>query len=111
VKEWVHDHSRATRAPRRTVGIGTGQGVTPCVNGQTAVTRLDEATLRGTPELTGGRYLNARDEAQLAEVYDELVRNQQVAEREVEVTFAAAGALPLSIVGGTLSLLWFNRLP
>jgi hypothetical protein len=30
----------------------------------------------------------------------------------VEVTFlAAAGALMLSLVGGALSLLWFNRLP
>jgi Ca-activated chloride channel family protein len=95
-----------------TVGIGTAQGVTLRVNGQTAFTRLDETTLRGMAELTGGRYLNAQDEAQLTEVYDELAREQQVAEREVEVTFAmAAGALLLSAVGGALSLLWFNRLP
>ena len=95
-----------------TVGIGTPQGITLRVNGQSAFTRLDEATLRGMAELTGGRYLNAQDEAQLTEVYDELAREQQVAEREVELTFAAAaGALLLSVVGGALSLLWFNRLP
>ena len=95
-----------------TVGIGTPQGITLRVNGQSVLTRLDEATLRGMAELTGGRYLNAQDEGQLAQVYDELAREQEVAEREVEVTFAmAAGALLLSVVGGALSLLWFNRLP
>ena len=95
-----------------TVGIGTAQGITLRVNGQSILTRLDEAALRGMAELTGGRYLSAQDEAQLTEVYDELAREQQVAEREVEVTFAmAAGALLLSVVGGALSLLWFNRLP
>ena len=95
-----------------TVGIGTPQGITLRVNGQSVLTRLDEATLRGMADLTGGRYLNAQDEAQLAGVYDELAREQQVAEREVEISFAmAAGALLLSAVGGALSLLWFNRLP
>jgi Ca-activated chloride channel family protein len=95
-----------------TVGIGTAQGITLRVNGQTAFTRLDEATLQDIAEMTGGRYLNAQDEAQLAAVYDELAREQQVAVREVEVTFAvAAGAMLLSVVGGVLSLLWFNRLP
>lgn len=95
-----------------TVGIGTPQGITLRINGQTAFTRLDETTLRGMAELTGGRYLSAQDEAQLAEVYDEVAREQRVAEREVELTFAmAAGALLLTAVGGALSLLWFNRLP
>jgi Ca-activated chloride channel family protein len=95
-----------------TVGIGTPQGVTLRVNGQTAFTRLDESTLRSMAEMTGGRYLNAQDEAQLGEVYAELAREQQVAERKVEVTFAmAAGAMLLSVVVGALSLLWFNRLP
>ena len=95
-----------------TVGIGTAQGMTLRVNGQTAFTRLDETTLRGIAELTGGRYLNAQDEAQLAAVYDDLARERRVAERPVEITFAvAAAALALSLVGGVLSLLWFNRLP
>lgn len=95
-----------------TVGIGTSQGVRLSIRGQTVLTRLDESTLRGMAEATGGRYLSAQDESQLMEVYDDLAREQSTEKEEVEVTFAAAaGALLLSLVGGGLSLLWFNRLP
>lgn len=95
-----------------TVGIGTPQGVNLRVNGQTVFTRLDETTLRGMADMTGGRYLSAQDEAQLTQVYDELAREQQTEDKQVEITFAmAAGAMALSVLGGMLSLMWFNRLP
>jgi Ca-activated chloride channel family protein len=95
-----------------TVGIGTPQGVRLTIRGQSILTRLDEPTLREMAETTGGQYLSAQDESELMQVYDDLARNQQTEEETVEVTFlAAAGALMLSLVGGALSLLWFNRLP
>ncbi|MGD9894828.1 MAG: VWA domain-containing protein [Dehalococcoidia bacterium] len=95
-----------------TVGIGTPQGVRLSIRGQSILTRLDEPTLREMAETTGGQYLSAQDESELMQVYDDLARNQSTEEETVEVTFlAAAGALMLSLVGGALSLLWFNRLP
>jgi len=95
-----------------TVGIGTPQGQRLTIRGQTVLTRLDESTLRGVAEATGGRYLSAQDESQLMEVYDDLAHEERVEDETVEVSFlAAAGALLLSVVGGALSLMWFNRLP
>ncbi len=95
-----------------TVGVGSPEGIQLRIRGQGVFTRLDETTLRGMADATGGRYLSARDESQLIEVYDDLAREQRVERKQVEVTFlAAAGAMALSVVGATLSLLWFNRLP
>ncbi|MGH2585559.1 MAG: vWA domain-containing protein [Dehalococcoidia bacterium] len=95
-----------------TVGIGTPQGQRLTIRGQTVLTRLDESTLRGVADATGGRYLSAQDESQLVEVYDDLAHEERVEDETVEVSFlAAAGALLLSVVGGALSLMWFNRLP
>lgn len=95
-----------------TVGIGTPQGVRLSIRGQSVLTRLDEPTLRNVADTTGGQYLSAQNESDLMKVYDDLAHNQRTEEKTVEVTFlAAAGALMLSVVGGALSLMWFNRLP
>jgi Ca-activated chloride channel homolog len=95
-----------------TIGIGTPEGVNLNIQGRRVFTRLDEESLKGMAELTGGRYLQAQDEAELRSVYDELAREREFEQEKTEITVGfTAGALALSLVGGILSLLWFNRLP
>jgi Ca-activated chloride channel family protein len=95
-----------------TVGIGTKEGVNLNIQGRRVFTRLDEDTLRGMADATGGRYLSAQNESELRAVYDELAREREFEKEKTEITFGfTAGALALSLVGGVLSLLWFNRLP
>lgn len=95
-----------------TIGIGTKEGVNLNIQGRRVFTRLDEDTLRGIAEMTGGRYLSAQNETELSAVYDELAREREFEKEKTEITFGfTAGALALSLIGGVLSLLWFNRLP
>lgn len=95
-----------------TVGIGTREGSVLRIQGRSVFTRLDEDTLKGVAEVTGGRYLSAQNESELLKVYDELSRERAFEKEKTEVTFAVTlGALLLSLIGGVLSLLWFNRLP
>jgi Ca-activated chloride channel family protein len=95
-----------------TVGIGTREGSVLRIQGRSVFTRLDEDTLKGIAEVTGARYLSAQNESELLKVYDELSRERAFEKEKTEVTFAVTlGALVLSLIGGALSLLWFNRLP
>lgn len=95
-----------------TVGIGTKEGVNLNIQGRRVFTRLDEDSLKGMAEMTGGRYLSAANETELRQVYDELARERQFEKEITEITFGfTAAALALSMIGGVLSLLWFNRLP
>ena len=95
-----------------TVGIGTREGVNLNIQGRRVFTRLDEDTLKGMADLTGGRYLTAQNESELRAVYDDLAREREFEREQTEITFGfTAGALVLSVIGGILSLLWFNRLP
>jgi Ca-activated chloride channel homolog len=94
------------------VGIGTPEGTVLQIQGRNVFTRLDEETLKGMAELTGGTYFNAQDENDLREIYDDLSRERVLEDKETEVTFAFAGAaLALSVLAGSLGLVWFNRLP
>jgi Ca-activated chloride channel family protein len=95
-----------------TVGIGTEEGTVLQIQGRNVFTRLDETTLVGMAELTGGTYFNAQDEGDLRAIYDDLSRERVLEDKETEVTFAfAAAALILSMLAGGLGLIWFNRLP
>jgi Ca-activated chloride channel family protein len=95
-----------------TIGIGTREGVNLNIQGRRVFTRLDEESLRGMADMSGGKYLTATNEAELSAVYDELARETEFEKERTEITFGfTAGALILSIIGGVLSLLWFNRLP
>jgi len=95
-----------------TVGIGTPEGTVLQIQGRNVFTRLDEATLKGMADLTGGTYFNAQDESDLRQIYDDLSRERVLEDKETEVTFAFAGvALILSVMAGGLGLVWFNRLP
>ncbi len=95
-----------------TIGIGTPQGVVLQIRGRSVFTRLDEAILRNVADLTGGRYFNAQDGADLQQIYDELALERDFEDEETEVTFALTGvALIISVIAGGLGLVWFNRLP
>jgi Ca-activated chloride channel homolog len=95
-----------------TVGIGTKEGTVLNIQGRRILTRLDEDTLKGVAEMTGGKYLTAQSEEDLAKVYDDLAREREFEKEKTEITFAVTlGALVLSLIGGVLSLMWFNRLP
>lgn len=72
---------------------------------------LDEETLRGIAELTGGEYFLAEDAEQLLDVFLNLPNHValQTENREISVIFSTLGALLLTLAVG-LSLLW-NRFP
>ncbi len=72
---------------------------------------LDEPTLRGVADLTGGEYYQAENAEQLLDVFLNLPTNVvlQTETREISVLFAALGALLATVAVG-LSLRW-NRWP
>jgi Ca-activated chloride channel family protein len=95
-----------------TVGIGSAEGAIVRIQGRAIRTRLDEPTLRQIAELTDGQYYNARTESDLMKVYQNLSTNLVVKTEKTEVTAYATGiALLLALLAGTLSLMWFIRLP
>ena len=99
-----------------TIALGTDSGTVELTddsgNSQTFAVPPDPDTLRQVAEETGGRFFEAPTEADLQAVYDEL--GSQVAfekkERELTAAFAGGGAA-LLLLGGTLSVLWFGRIP
>ncbi len=72
---------------------------------------LDETTLQGMADLTGGEYYRAEDAEQLGEVFTnlpfELILQKE--QHEISIIFALLGAL-CTAVAATLSLLW-HRFP
>jgi len=72
---------------------------------------LDEETLQGMAELTGGEYYRAEDADQLYQVFlnlpAEIVRQKELI--EISFAFAILGAL-FSIIAVTLSVIW-HRFP
>lgn len=95
-----------------TIGVGTAEGSTLHLDGFTVRSRLDEATLQQIADLTGGTYYNAQSADDLHSIYDNLNPQLHLEPQKIEVTalFAGAGILVL-LVGSTLSLLWFGRIP
>lgn len=95
-----------------TIGIGSEAGTTLEVEGFNVHTRLDEALLQRISQLTGGTYYNAENEQDLQAVYQNLEPQLVVKPEKMEVTSILAGAgILVMLLGGTFSLLWFNRLP
>ncbi len=72
---------------------------------------IDEPTLQGMADLTGGAYYRAEDAQQLYEVFNNLPAEiiLQKERREISVVFALLAAV-LSVTAVTLSLLW-RRFP
>jgi Ca-activated chloride channel homolog len=112
----VLDEAKAAGVPIYTIALGTDAGTVEITNDagvtETFAVPPDRETLRQVAEETGGRYFEAPTEADLEAVYQEI--GSQVSyedeERELTAAFAAAGAV-LLLLGGSLSALWFGRIP
>ena len=112
----VVDQAKEAGVPIYTIALGTESGTVEITNdfGQTETYSVppDPGTLKQIAEETGGRFFEAPTQADLEAVYEEI--GSQVSwendERELTAAFAAAGAFFL-LIGGTLSALWFGRIP
>lgn len=95
-----------------TVGVGSPEGAILNLQGYSMRVRLDEETLKRIAEKTDAQYFKAQSETDLSKVYEDLATRLVLKPEQTELTawFTAAAAV-LLLVAGTLSLLWFNRLP
>lgn len=94
------------------VGIGSEEGAVLELDGFNVHTRLDERSLEEIAAVTNGSYYRAADAKALREIYREIdlqmtIRGER---REATSIFAGAGAL-FFLIGGTLAMLWFGRVP
>ena len=98
-----------------TVGVGTPTGGNVGGgggNGGFFRAELDELTLRQVAKMTGARYFYAATETDLHDIYQSLDSMLVIKTEPVELTFlATALGAALLVLGGALSLVWFNRLP
>ncbi len=95
-----------------TIGIGSKEGSVLHIQGRSIRTRLDEDLLKQVAETANGAYYNATNEGDLQKIYENLGTHLVLKTEKTEVTAGLTGiAAALSILGGALSLLWFNRLP
>lgn len=79
-----------------TVGFGTAEGASVDFGGGWMRTQLDEETLKAIAEITGGKYFNAKTEADLRNAYEALTTQFAAETRRTELTaFGAALALVL----------------
>ena len=95
-----------------TVGLGTVRGDVIGFEGRSFRVGLDEPGLKKIAQNTGGEYFKATDAGQLKGIYKSLSTRLIVGKDQTEITaLFTAIAVGLLLVAGTLSLLWFNRLP
>jgi Ca-activated chloride channel family protein len=95
-----------------TVGLGTAQGAVVSNQGRSMRASLDEVTLQRIAEATDGEYFNASTAQDLQAIYENLSTHLVFRTQEQEITaLGTALAALLVLAAGTLSLLWFNRLP
>ena len=98
--------------PVYTVALGTPEGVIEEFGGGYKPAPPDKKTLQRIAEITGGEFFATSSAADLARVYDKLGSSLGFANEKREVTLAfVAAAFALLTASGTLSVLWFNRLP
>jgi Ca-activated chloride channel family protein len=91
-----------------TVGFGTTQGGTVDFGGGWMRTQLDEETLRGIAEITGGKYFLAKSADDLRKAYESLTTQFVAETRRTEVTaFAAALAFVLLVLAVGLRIARF----
>jgi Ca-activated chloride channel family protein len=95
-----------------TIGVGSPQGVVLNISGRSIRVRLDEDTLKSIADKTDGDYFRADTEADLKAVYENLSTQLVFKPEQMELTALFTGVSAfLMLIAGTLSLLWFNRLP
>jgi Ca-activated chloride channel family protein len=94
-----------------TVGFGTAEGAAVSFDGWSVYMRFDEEALKGIADVTKATYYHAKSSTDLVKVYEGL-NAQYVFERthtEIAALFVAAAAL-LTVLAGTLSILWSQRI-
>jgi Ca-activated chloride channel family protein len=95
-----------------TVGVGSPEGVILGFEGRSFRVRLDEVTLKRIAEETGATYVKADSETDLRQIYENLSTTIVFKAEQTELTAGFTGlATFFLLAAGTLSLLWFNRLP
>jgi len=95
-----------------TIGVGSPQGTVLAINGFSIYTQLNEPLLKAIAERTGGLYYNAKNEEDLREIYKSIEPRLKIAEEETEITSVLAGiSIIFLLLGGVISLIWFNRIP
>ena len=95
-----------------TVGVGSAAGTTVNLNGFSVFTQLDQATLQGISQITGGVYYGAADAQQLRSIYDNLDTQLVMEPQLTEITSLVAGMSLLMLIAGALaSLMWLGRMP
>ncbi len=95
-----------------TVGVGTPGGAVVRIDGQMVLAPFDSGGLERIAQITDGRYFSSTAEDELQKVYRQLSRVIGWERTRMEVSFllvASAGLVVLT--GGTLSMLWFRRVP
>jgi Ca-activated chloride channel family protein len=108
--------ARSLHIPVYTVVVGTPDGVVnvPLPGGFQAQLRVPPSpeTLRTVARLTGGQFFTATDQEQLRQIYEKLGSRlgHRRESREIADLFAGGSAAFL-LFGGTLSALWFRRVP
>ena len=95
-----------------TVGVGSPEGVVLGVEGRSVRVRLDEQVLKSIADETDGEYFKADSETDLRQIYENLGMTVVFKVEQTELTAGFTGfATIILLVAGSLSLLWFNRLP
>jgi len=98
-----------------TVGVGSSAGTSVTVSGFQVHTQLDQATLQGISQVTGGSYYSAADSQQLRSIYDnldtQLVIQPQMTEitralRRPEPGIADRGRPDLARLAGSAAMTW-----
>ena len=112
----ILDQAKEAGVPIYTIALGTPEGTVEITNDygetQTYDVPPDPETLKRVAEETGGRFFEAPTEADLEAVYEEIGSQVSYEDEERELTAAFAGAAAvLLLIGGSLSALWFGRIP
>jgi Ca-activated chloride channel family protein len=95
-----------------TVGIGSPAGANIQIEGFTIHTRLDEAMLKQIAQISDGSYFNAQNQQELLSIYENLEPALALKPEKTEITAILAGAgILVMLIAGTLSLVWFSRVP
>ena len=110
------NRAKAAGIPVYTIALGTDQGTIEVTNEfgipETVDVPPDRETLAKIAKITGGATFSAPTPQALEAVYERLGTSIGYSDEKREVTaWFAAGGLVLLVLAGSLSALWFNRLP